>query len=125
MLIRKSTDSLQSKKIADKFRKELGFVLRPVLEAAVSRGELVEAVVDDQVVGFCHYHLRKDGWTTIYEIASTHPGAGRALLTSLPKPLQLKCPVGLSSNGFYQHMGGTLKAVVAGRKRDLNLWVWE
>lgn len=125
MLIRRSENSASAKKIADQFRKELGFVMRPVLEAAVSRGELVEAVVDDQVVGFCHYHLRKDGWTTIYEIASTYPGAGRALLTSLPRPLQLKCPVGLASNGFYQHMGGTLKAVVAGRKRDLNLWVWE
>ena len=30
-----------------------------------------------------------------------------------------------ASNGFYRHMNGTLKGVAVGRKRPLNLWVWE
>jgi hypothetical protein len=98
--------------------------MRPALDAAVARGELIEAVLDGNVIGFCHYHLRRDGWTTIYEIVSTSPGGGRALLSSLSRPLRLKCPVDNASNGFYAHMGMTLSETVSGRKRDLNVWIF-
>lgn len=124
MLIRKAITTDNAKKLADQHRKQVGFVLRAALQAAIERGELLEAVINDDVTGFAHFHVRRDGWTTLYEIVSVHPGSGRALLEALPRPLQLKCPVDNDSNGFYRHMGGTLKETVAGRKRDLNVWTW-
>lgn len=113
------------KKIADANRKEIGFVLRPVLMAGIARGE-VHCAFDDGVVGFVHWHMRLDGWCTIYEIATAMPGKGigTMLLKSVPKPLQLKCPDKSSANGFYEKNGGNLVATVDGRKRRLNIWQW-
>ena len=113
------------KKIADANRKEIGFVLRPVLMAGIARGE-VHCAFDERVVGFVHWHMRIDGWSTIYEIATAMPGKGigTMLLHSVPKPLQLKCPEGSSANGFYEKTGGKLVATVDGRKRRLNIWQW-
>lgn len=113
------------KTIADANRKEIGFVLRPVLMAGIARGE-VHCAVEDGVVGFVHWHMRLDGWSTIYEIATATrgKGIGTMLLHSVPKPLQLKCPEGSSANAFYERNGGKLVATVDGRKRRLNVWQW-
>ena len=113
------------KTIADANRKEIGFVLRPVLMAGIARGE-VHCAVEDGVVGFVHWHMRLDGWSTIYEIATATQGKGigTMLLHSVPKPLQLKCPEGSSANAFYERSGGKLVATVDGRKRRLNVWQW-
>lgn len=127
IVIRKATisDLDAIKKIADANRKEIGFVLRPVLMAGITRGE-VHCSVGDEVVGFVHWHMRLDGWSTIYEIvtATQGKGIGTMLLHSVPKPLQLKCPEGSSANAFYERSGGKLVATVDGRKRRLNVWQW-
>ena len=113
------------KRIADANRKDLGFVIRSALLAGIERNE-IHCVHDDCVVGFVHWHLRRDGWSTIYEIATStrRQGLGRMLLNSVPRPLQLKCPEGAMANGFYRRMQGTLVATVDGRKRRLNIWQW-
>jgi len=75
-----------------------------ILYEASKRGELL--LVDG---GMCHWHLRKDGQVTIYEIISTKHGAGKQMLEYLKqieaKSIFAKCPVDLESNGWYQHMG--------------------
>jgi len=113
------------KAIADANRKDLGFVLWSALLAGIERNE-VHVADGGSILGFVHWHLRRDGWVTIYEIATAMPGKGigTMLLHSVPKPLQLKCPEGAMANGFYRRMGGNLVATVDGRKRRLNIWQW-
>lgn len=108
------------KTMADRHRREIGFVNRAALTAAIDRGELL---VSEQC-GFCHYRTRKDGVAVIYEIVSESGGTGKGLLREVPLPVRLKCPVDLASNGFYRHMGGTLVAVEDGKRRRLNVWEW-
>ncbi|NBT26911.1 MAG: N-acetyltransferase [Actinobacteria bacterium] len=113
------------KKVADANRKDLGFVLRSVLLAGIGRNE-VHVIDDGQIVGFIHWHMRRDGWVTVYEIGTMMrgKGLGRMLLRSVPRPVQLKCPEGAEANGFYERMNGTHVATVDGRKRRLNIWQW-
>ncbi|MCX5984937.1 MAG: hypothetical protein NTX54_00235, partial [Chloroflexi bacterium] len=68
-------------------------MIRSALLAGIERNE-IHCVHDGCVVGFVHWHLRRDGWSTIYEIATStrRQGLGRMLLNSVPRPLQLKCP---------------------------------
>lgn len=112
------------KRIADRHKTELGFVLRPVLEAAITRAELIVAKREEAVIGFCHYHRCRDGWTTIYEIVSDRKriGVGRALLDSIIKPFRLKATIDNPANAFYKHMGGIMTGTHPGRKRALALW---
>lgn len=110
------------KALADRYRPEVGFVRRAALAAALARGELL--VLPPQR-GWVQFHRRRDGWHTIYELIGTGGGSGRALLQAVPRPRRLKCPVGLAANGFYAHLGGTLHAVEPGRRRPLNVWVWD
>lgn len=109
------------KTMADRHKPEIGFVVRGALAAAIARGELL--VVEG--AGFCHYHRRRDQWTTIYEIVSEQPGTGRLLLDAVARPLRLKCPVTLPANGFYAHLGGTRVRTEPGKSRALNVWEWE
>lgn len=105
--------------MADRHRSELGFVLRSALQAAIDRGELL--VVEGH--GFVHYHRRRDGWHTVYELVS-EGGVGRLLLDAVPRPLRLKCPADLPANAFYQFVGGTLVRTDPGKRRPLNVWEW-
>jgi GNAT superfamily N-acetyltransferase len=109
----------------------VGFVRRVALVRAVQLGELYVAMMasrgNEAVVGFANTHKRKDGWTTIYEIA-VHPswqrrGVGRELIDVLPRPVRLKCTVdNEGANAFYDWMGFQLVRVEDGRKRKLNVW---
>lgn len=73
--------------------------------------------------GYCRWHRRKDGVTTIYEILSTKPGAGQAMLAQLERPIQAKCPTDLPSNAWYQRRGFRLVATETTRSgRVLNVW---
>ena len=111
------------KDVAKRYTHELGFILRPALEEAVRRGELL---YDPPTGSFCHYHRRRDGVSVIYEICvpkeARGQGLARQMLNMLLLPIQLKCPVDNESNGFYQHMGFTLAAVEPGKTRQLNVW---
>ncbi len=111
------------KQVAQRYVKEIGFILRPALEEAVRREELL---YDPSSGAFCHFHRRRDGVTTLYEICVPDEARGRGLarqmIDMLLVPIQLKCPVDNVSNGFYEHLGFELVEVVQGKKRDLNVW---
>lgn len=117
------------KGLAAKHTKELGFILRPALEEAVKRGELLCAKdFDCNIAGFCHYHRRRDGVSVIYEICVNPEvrggGLGLAMINRLPRPVKLKCPEDNESNGFYKHIGCKLLGVEKGKKRKLNVWCY-
>lgn len=108
------------KRLADRHKREIGFVVRGALAAAIEREELLVC----EGVAFCHYRTRRDGVAVIYEIVSEQPGCGRALLEATPRPTRLKCPVDLPANEFYARMGGTLVTTETGKVRALNVWEW-
>lgn len=114
------------KRIANQWKTELGFVNTSSLQESAARHELCVAECNAQIVGFINFHRRRDGRSTIYEIATdkAHKGSGvgRALLCAVPAPIQLKCTVDNPANGFYEHVGFRLIATEPGRKRQLNVW---
>jgi len=120
-------DISKIKQIANKYSKELGFVNRAALLESIQRKSLLVADYGDVTcVGFVNYYPRKDGWNTVYEIA-THPdylgfGIGRFLLDSLPGPIRLKCTVDNPANEFYKKAHFTLVRTEQGRIRKLNVW---
>lgn len=109
------------KRMADRHRREVGFVLRPALADAIERGELLVGI---GASGFCHWHARRDGWHTVYELVSEAAGTGRALLAAVPRPLRLKCPLDLPANEFYVRCGATWLGTQPGKRRPLNVWQW-
>ena len=118
------------KAIADRNKRELGFVMRSALVEAQARGELLVAEEGGAVVGFVNYRTLtrvRPGWRTVYEIcvdeAARGQGYGTALLDAVPRPVRLKCPVDLPSNEFYRRYG-LLNVWTEQRdgKRDLNIW---
>ena len=130
-------DLLHVKRLADAHRHELGFVLLPSLREQIERGEMLVAVLGDDLIGFVDYHRRKDGQITLYHIAvdpaAQHQGVGYALVGALEgvaratnsSRIALKCPVDLPANQFYQGYGFRLGETLNGRKRPLNVWVLE
>mgnify|MGYP002623878671 CR=1 FL=1 len=127
-MVRKATlqDIDAIKKIADKYIKEIGFVLKPALEESCKKGTLLVYECENIVVGFCNYHHRRDGINVIYEICVSdnfrHKGIAKELINNIPKPIRLKCPVDNESNNFYKHIGAKLVEIVPGKKRDLNVY---
>lgn len=134
---------LEAKAIASKFSTELGFVNSSALTESLRHKEL-EVLPS---IGFAYFHHRKDGQTTLYgmSVAKAQQGLGwgrllfyRVLCSAIDyrakaknseqdwRDLDLsivaKCPVDLSSNGFYERMGFELEEVEPGRKRKLNKW---
>lgn len=109
------------KALADRHRADLGFITRAAFVHAMVDEELT---VLDTAGGFCLWHRRRDGWTTIYDLVSEVNGGGRAMMEVIARPLRLKCPTGQAANGFYAHLGGTLVRTEPGRKRSLNVWEW-
>jgi ribosomal protein S18 acetylase RimI-like enzyme len=129
MFIRRavSNDLPAVQAIARQWPTELAFVRRASLERGLSERSLYVAEADQQVVGFVLFHARRDGWQTIYDIA-THrdylgQGVGRALLYAVPCPIRLKCTVdNVAGNRFYFSAGMQVARVEQGRKRTLNVW---
>lgn len=122
------------KGLADAHKHELGFVLRPALANSIDRGEVFIAENGIGIVGFVEYHHRRDSQTTLYHIAvhSDHrrQGIGRQLVDALirdaaqcnKRVIQLKCPVDLQANEFYERLGFSQIDVQPGRNRDLAVW---
>lgn len=112
--------------IARQHSKMLGFVRKSSLERAVGKRELFVAESDGQIVGFVNWHARRDGWSTIYEIAVSKAnqgqGVGRMLLYSVPCPIRLKCTQDNPANQFYVNAGMVLAQTEQGRKRALNVY---
>lgn len=111
-------------RIGRAYPRELGWVRRVALQEALARGTLLVARWSGAVVGYCEYRVRKDGWRTIYSVATQiqQLGIGRALVDAVGAPVRLKCPVDSAANGFYRAMRFTLVATEPGKKRALNVW---
>lgn len=122
------------KQLADVHRQELGFVRRPTLLEAIRRGEVALTQNHQGIVGFVHYHHRRDLQTTLYDIVVAPSyrlaGVGKALVDYLvtearslgKEVIILKCPVELPANQFYKNLGFTRKSEEAGKRRSLNIW---
>lgn len=128
MLVRTATieDISTIKQIADRNRYTLGFIPRPNLIEAQSKGWLWVACEDSQVLGFANCWRRRDGWLTIRELCVAeqrrNQGIGQLIIMALPRPIRLKCPVDNRSNDFYRKLGFCKVAVEPGKKRALNVW---
>jgi len=123
------------KRLFDRHKRELGFVVNAALENSISRNELLVAITEfGEVVGAVHYRHRKDGQTTLYSIvvdgAYRLRAVGRALLHELKheasrkgqQSIHLKCPVELEANKFYEAEHFSLIAMDSGKHRPLNIW---
>lgn len=114
------------KRIANAYKRELGYVMLPALRESMARGGLHVAVDGERVVGFVNWRKRRDGVTVIYEIAtardSARQGVGRALLATASGTVRLKCTTDNDANEFYARMGFAHVGTEEGRKRALNVW---
>ena len=120
--------------LANTHRRELGFVRKVTLAASIRRQEILAAENDYQVVGFVHYHHRRDKQTTLYNIVvlsdSRHRGVGKRLINALVKEsrsldkrwIVLKCPSELPANKFYRHIGFQRWRKEPGKRRVLIVW---
>lgn len=137
--VRKSTacDLDGVKQLADQYRNELGFVLRPALAKSIADQEIFVALTDHVLIGFIHYHHRRDLQTTLYHIAVVPEehmrGIGRKMIDQLcneanhmgQSNITLKCPINLAANKFYERCGFVLISVEPGKHRQLNVWQLE
>lgn len=115
------------KKIANQNREFIGFVMNVALRESIQARSLW--VWEDQatVVGFVHYHARRDGWHTLHEIGllKSHQGQGigQQLLAQVPLPMRLKTTTdNLGAARFYEREGFTRVRVEEGRKRALAVY---
>lgn len=113
-------------KIRKQYSKELGAPHYPAMRSAVNRREIIVAEFDELIVGYVYFHRRKDGWNTIYEIATasdwTRHKIATGLLCGIPYPIQLKCPVDNPANKFYEQQGFQFMGQEKGIRRELNIW---
>lgn len=95
------------KKIADKYSREIGFVIRSSLVESCNARSLLVKIFNNQIIGFCKFHHRRDGVNVIYELCVSEEyrrrGFAKELINAIPKPIRLKCPVDNDSNKFYQN----------------------
>ena len=104
------TDAID--KIARKYKSELAFVRRTLIERAITNKMCHVVELDGAVIGFVLFNTRRDKTTTIYDIAidpsHTGHGYGRNLLYSVPAPMQLKCKAdNQTAIQFYRNAGMT------------------
>ncbi len=123
------------KKLADKHKEELGFIVSAALVRSIGSSEIIVATrSDDELLGFVHYHHRKDGQTTLYNIVVNQPWRRQGLASRLIGELclearelgqrfvLLKCPIELPANDFYHSYGFDLSHGENGKHRALNIW---
>ena len=119
-------DIVAIKRIANQFKRELGFVNSASLKTSAAKYTLFVAEICGEVVGFCSQYHRRDGWATVYEIAVDKRwqgmSIGAGLLCSVPRPYRLKCTVDNPANAFYEGQGMQMARTEQGKKRQLNVW---
>lgn len=119
-----SGDFKEIKRIANQNREFIGFVMNVALEESVKNKSLLVIENYSEVVGFVHYHPRKDGWNTIHEIAidkNYHGmGFGQQLFDEVPLPIRLKTTKdNVNAISFYEKNGMKMVRVEQGKKREL------
>lgn len=127
-------DLYDVKQIADSYKQELGFILRPVLARSIDHRELLVAINGEGIIGFMQYHHRRDTQTTLHNIVVKSryrkSGIGQKLIEFLEAEssskeqtvIQLKCPADLEANNFYEHIGYEKVDMEKGKTRRLNIW---
>lgn len=136
-VVRKATveDVQVVKRIADKNRDTLGFVLRPALIDDFKRDWGIVALVKCEIVGFIHYRHRRDSQTTVYQICVEETwrqrGIGKVLIDAVEQEamdigksrILLKCPENnRTANAFYNTIGFRYKDIEPGKAQRLVLW---
>lgn len=115
-------------RIAHQYRDELGYVHPVALREHIAKKTVHVCEGDDgRIVGFVDFHSRRDGWQTIYHLATDREyagqGVGRYLLYSVPCPVRLKVTANNeTANRFYAKAGMRLVDTEAGKKRPLNVY---
>ena len=136
------------KRLADKHKRELGFINQAMLRKAIEAESLlvaplsIDAVEAEQVetqaelAGFVHFYVRRDSVVTLYSIvvaqAYRQRGLGRQLFEELVRAacsrgkteIRLKCPTELEANAFYERLGLKVASVEVGKHRPLNVWTY-
>lgn len=118
------------KRIANCYKQELGFVNRTALLTAVQEHRLLVVWANHQIIGFCHFYRRRDGWYTIYEIAVSpdwrRRGIGGLLINNVhtlsTMGIRLKCTKENDANKFYASIGLQQVREEMGKKRPLLVW---
>lgn len=137
-----------AKRLADKHKRELGFINQATLRKAIEDDSLLvaslsvnsteaeQATTEIELGGFVHFYVRRDSVITLYSIVVAQDyrqkGVGRQLFTALVKvacshgktEIRLKCPTELSANTFYEHLGLKIVSIEEGKHRPLNVWTY-
>lgn len=126
LVIRLATvDDLKTiKKIANQNREFIGFVMNVALAESIKNKSLNVVEIDNMVIGFVHFHARKDSWHTLHELAIfkeyQHSGLGQLLFDTVPHPIRLKTTQdNESAINFYQKNGMAHVRTEQGKKREL------
>lgn len=119
-------DLIDIKRIANQNREFIGFVMKVALMEAIQKKSLLVFDNSTGVVGFVHYHPRKDGWHTVHELAVSKNiqghGIGQQLLDSVPLPIRLKTTEdNVTALKFYAKNGMTIVGIEKGKKRKLTV----
>lgn len=119
-------DLTDIKRIANQNREFIGFVMKVALIEAIQKKSLFVFEDISGVVGFVHYHPRKDGWNTIHELAVSKPlqsqGVGQKLFDSVPLPIRLKTTEdNVKALKFYAKNGMHIVGIENGKKRKLTI----
>lgn len=127
-MIRLATDHdlTDIKRIANQNREFIGFVMKIALIEAIKKRSLLVFEDLSGVIGFVHYHPRKDRWHTIHEIAVSKQlqskGVGQQLFDSVPLPIRLKTTEdNIKALGFYVKNGMKIVSIENGKKRKLTV----
>ena len=136
------------KLLADKHKRELGFINLGMLQKAIESDSLLVATLtidtietehagsDVGLAGFVHFYIRRDSVVTLYSIVVAQEyrqrGLGRRLFAELVRAacsrekteIRLKCPIELPANAFYEHLGLKIACVEEGKHRPLNVWTY-
>lgn len=117
------------KRIANQNREFIGFVMNVALKESIDKKSLFVAECEElenkgEVIGFVHYHARRDGWHTLHEIGIDKKfqkrRIGSLLLGIVPAPTRLKTTTdNLNAIRFYIRHGFGKARLEAGKKREL------
>lgn len=112
------------KKIANQNREFIGFVMNVALKESIEKQSLKVLIKDKSIIGFVHYHKRRDGWNTLHELAVAkeyqHYGYGQKLFDDVPQPIRLKTTAdNINAINFYLKNSMTHVRNEQGKKREL------
>ena len=122
------------KALADTHREELGFITRGAFLEALTKGELLVALNEqNEVEGFVRYHhLVRKPVTTLYDICvkTKRCGIGRLLLAAFYRDCMehhrvsalLRCIAHLDANHFYNACEWGYIRTDPGKRHPLNVW---